>query len=91
MRLNIFALSVVVAIFWGGAIFIVAIANYFWPSYGFAFLEIMSSVYPGFTPGTGFGSIIIGTLYALVDGAVGGAIFAWLYNFLSSKCTGSEK
>jgi hypothetical protein len=24
--------------------------------------------------------VIVGTLYALVDGAAGGAIFAWLYN-----------
>ena len=35
---------------------------------------------PGYHPGTGFGSVLIGTLYALVDGAIGGAIFCGLYN-----------
>lgn len=43
----------------------------------------MSSVYPGYKTVGGFGSVTVGTLYALVDGAVGGAIFAWLYNSFS--------
>jgi hypothetical protein len=30
----------------------------------------------------GWSSIIFGTLYAIIDGAIGGAIFAWLYNVL---------
>ena len=33
----------------------------------------------------GFGSVIVGTLYALVDGLIVGAIFAWLYNRLLGK------
>ena len=33
-------------------------------------------------PGTGVGSVVIGTIYALVDGFIGGAIFGWLYNRL---------
>lgn len=28
----------------------------------------------------GFGSVVVVTLYALVDGAVGGFLLAWLYN-----------
>ncbi len=45
----------------------------------------MDGLYPGYAPG-GFGSVIMGTLYALVDGAIGGAVFAWLYNrILGSK------
>ncbi|MBI1993008.1 MAG: hypothetical protein HYS67_01045 [Deltaproteobacteria bacterium] len=27
-----------------------------------------------------FGSVIVATLYALIDGAIGGVLFAWLYN-----------
>ena len=50
-----------------------------WPSYGATFLEVVSSLYPGYEPG-GLGQVISGTLYALVDGAIGGAIFAWIYN-----------
>ena len=36
----------------------------------------------GYHPGTGMGSVVIGTIYALVDGFVGGAVFGWLYNLL---------
>ena len=41
----------------------------------------MSSIYPGYDVG-GFGSVIVGTLYGLIDGWVGGVILAWLYNKL---------
>ena len=85
MRINVIALSVAAGLLWGAAIFIVASANSIWPSYGGAFLELAASIYSGYDPGPGIGSIIIGTLYGLVDGAIGGAIFGWLYNFLSRK------
>ena len=82
MRFNITALAVTAGLFWGGAILIVASANLIWPGYGQAFLQLAASVYPGYDPGTSFGPVVIGTLYGLVDGAIGGAIFAWLYNLL---------
>ena len=85
MRINVIALSVTAGLFCGAAILIVAFAHSIWPSYGGAFLELASSIYSGYDPGPGIGSIIIGTLYGLVDGAIGGAIFGWLYNFLSRK------
>jgi hypothetical protein len=40
----------------------------------------MASVYPGYTGEPSFGQVIVGTLYGLVDGAIGGALIAWLYN-----------
>jgi hypothetical protein len=85
MKFSVSALSMTAAIIWGGAIFIVSLANLVWPNYGFAFLDVVSSVYPGYQPGTGFGSVIVGTLYALVDAAIAGAIFAWLYNLIASR------
>ena len=85
MRFNIIALSITAGLLWGALILIVASANAIWPSYGGAFLELASSIYSGYDPGPGIGSIIIGTLYGLVDGAIGGAIFGWLYNYLSRK------
>jgi hypothetical protein len=85
MRINVIALSVTAGLFWGAAIFMVASAHSIWPSYGGAFLEFSSSIYPGYDPDPGIGSIFMGTLYGLVDGAIGGAIFGWLYNFLSRK------
>ena len=85
MRLNVIALSVTAGLFCGAAILIVAGANAIWPTYGRAFLDLAASIYPGYRPGSGAGSIITGTLYALVDGAIAGAVFGWIYNLLSRR------
>lgn len=89
MRFNVTALTLTAGLFWGGAMFIVAVANLIWPNYGSAFLDLAASIYPGYRPGTGAGSIITGTLYALVDGAIGGAVFAWLYNVFAPRRPGA--
>jgi len=83
MRINVIALSVTAAVFWSAAILAVATANLIWPDYGGAFLEVVASIYPGYHPSQDLGSIITGTLYGLVDGAIAGAIFGWLYNLIS--------
>lgn len=85
MRFNITALAVTASLFWGGAVLIVASANVIWPGYGQAFLQLAASVYPGYDPGTSFGPVVIGTLYGVVDGAVGGALFGWIYNAMSGS------
>lgn len=83
MKLSVTAMALTAGLFWGAAMLIVAAANLIWPGYGRAFLDLAASVYPGYRPASGVGSVITGTLYALVDGAVGGLVFAWLYNLLS--------
>ncbi len=83
MRLNIKALSFAAGLLWGGAMLVVAWANLMWPDYGRAFLDLCASIYPGYQPGGGAGSVVSGTLYALVDGAIGDAVFAWLYNLIA--------
>ncbi|MBI3044641.1 MAG: hypothetical protein HYY78_17625 [Betaproteobacteria bacterium] len=83
MKLNIGAFTLAVGLFWGGAILLVGVSNLIWPGYGRAFLQLVSSMYPGYTGGATIGQVVIGTLYGLVDGAIGGAVFAWLYNWLS--------
>ena len=83
MKLSIKGLAIASAILWGLAILIVGIANMMFPGYGFNFLEVVGSIYPGYQPGTGFLSVIIGSLYAVVDAGIGAAIFAWLYNFFT--------
>ena len=85
MRLNIAALSMASGLLWGGCILVVAAANLIWPNYGLVFLQLCASIYPGYHPGTGIGSVVTGTIYALVDGAVGGAIFVWLYNLFAAR------
>jgi len=81
MRLCVRTTALTLAILWALAFFSMALAQQIWPAYGVAFLDLMDSVYPGYAPG-GFGSVITGTLYAVVDGAICGAVLAWLYNRL---------
>ena len=85
MSLNIKALAIVGAVLMGGCMLVVGIANLIFPAYGVAFLELMASIYPGYHGPAGFGSVIIAALYGGVDGAVCGAILAWLYNLADGK------
>lgn len=80
MKLSVKSLTITMAVFWGGTVFIVALVNFLSPPYGKAFLDLVSSVYPGYKSVGSLSSVIVGTLYALVDGAAGGVIFAWTYN-----------
>lgn len=79
MRLSVKALAIAIAVSWAAGVLLVGIAHLVWPSYGTGFLEMVASVYPGYEVG-GFGSVVVGTLYAMVDGAICGAVVAWLYN-----------
>jgi len=84
MRLCTKSMGLAIGLIWGGAMLVIGLANLMWPEYGVGFLHLVASIYPGYTPG-GFGSVIVGTLYALVDGFIGGLIFAWLYNMFATK------
>ena len=89
MRLNVIALSLTSALVWGSAIFLVATENLIWPDYGRAFLELAAAIYPGYQAAPSIGSIVTGSVYGFVDGAIGGAVFAWLYNLLSRRFPGA--
>jgi len=80
MKLNVKAMAITTGVLWGGAMLLTALANLIWPPYGQACLEMMSSVYPGYKATASFYQVVVGTLYAIVDGGIGGAILAWLYN-----------
>jgi len=83
MQLSPKALGITSGLLWGGLMLVVGLANIIVPAYGSAFLQAMSSVYPGFHASGKFADVLVGTGYALVDGAVGGWIFGWLYNFFA--------
>lgn len=78
MQLNISAAAVAFGLLWRACILAIAAANVIWPSYGQAIRKLCASIYPGYRAGTVIGSVSTGTIYALVDDAIGGAIFAWL-------------
>ena len=85
MKLNIKALALTAGILWALALLLVGAANLMWSGYGVAFIQLMASIYPGYHAAGSIGDLIVGILYALVDGAICGLVFAWLYNFLVGK------
>ncbi len=85
MKLNIKAFCLTTGILWALAVFLVGLANLVWPGYGGAFLQLIASIYPGYDAGRSMGAVIVGTLYALLDGLVLGLVFAWLYNLLAGR------
>ena len=89
--LSVRALSITISIFGGGNILITGLANLIWPSYGTAFLELAASIYPGYQATASLGSVIVGTLYGLLDGFVAGLII-WLgLQFVcSQECCGNR-
>jgi len=80
MRLNLKAISIASGILWGMAVFLTGMGNLIWSEYGNEFLQVIASLYPGFDAKGSFGDVIVGTLYALVDGAACGLVFGWIYN-----------
>lgn len=84
MRLNIKATMITAAVMWGGCYLLTALLNWWFPPYGDAWLQLARSIYPGYRATAGFAGVIVVTLYALVDGAVFGALFAWIYNAVAA-------
>jgi hypothetical protein len=83
MTLSVRSLAIVSALLWGGGILFAGLVNLAAPFYGSAFLQCVSSIHPGFHNSRTFVDVLVGTGYALFDGAVGGALFGWLYNSFS--------
>ncbi len=80
-RISARAMALVAALLWGGCLLLVGLINIGTPSYGAEFLRMMSSVYPGFHDTRTWGEVVLGAVYGLVDGAIAGLLFAWLYNW----------
>ena len=85
MKLNLKAFALACGLFWGLSVFCLAWWLYIREGAG-ANPTALSRIYPGFsiTPAGSF----IGLAWGFVDGAIGGAIFAWLYNCL--VCRGEK-
>jgi hypothetical protein len=89
MRLSLKSLTFACGLLWGGAILFVGLINLASASYGMEFLNLASSVYPGFHNSRTFADVLVGTGYGLVDGAIAGFLLGWLYNLFipSAKAT----
>jgi len=80
VTLNIKAFGAAFGVLWGGCVLLLGLGNLMWPGYGRAVLDLAASIYPGFNPDGGLIDVLVGTLYSVLDGAIGGAVFAWVYN-----------
>jgi hypothetical protein len=75
----------------GGSVLLVGLINLSDAAYGRELLELLASVYPGYTPDRTIESVMILTGYGLFDGALKGWLFAWLYNrALKNRDKGQE-
>jgi hypothetical protein len=87
MKLNIKAFALTCSLIWGFGLF-----GLTWWIMAFegqtGEVTIVGKIYRGFSI-TPLGSLI-GLGWALADGFVGGLIFAWLYNALSSRWSDSK-
>ncbi|MBS0290652.1 MAG: bacteriophage holin [Proteobacteria bacterium] len=82
-RLSACALGTSLGVLSGVFILILGLMAHFF-QYGSAWVNMASSVYLGFaaTPQ----GIIIGIIWAFVEGFVFGYLLAWIYNFVAKKC-----
>ena len=80
MRVRIRTASLTFAMFVAILMIVVGLARLVSEDYGQAFVEVMASLYPGYTGTANFPQVIIGALYGALDGAVAGAVLSWLYN-----------
>lgn len=60
MKFSVKGMGLAMGLGWGGVIFVTALANFFWPTYGTAFLKAMDSVYPRLPCGDGVGKRLRG-------------------------------
>ena len=88
MKLSVKALAITSGLVWGGAMLTCGLVNLAARPYGRRFLELMSSVYPGFHNSRTVGDVFVGAGYGFVDGAVGGAVMAAIYNQFAHQGTG---
>ncbi|TAM78715.1 MAG: hypothetical protein EPN47_20215 [Acidobacteria bacterium] len=80
MQLSVKGVGLTIGILWALCILLVGLINLAAPSYGTAFLGLASSIYPGFHNTRHFLDVLVGAIYGLVDGGIGGAVMALLYN-----------
>ena len=82
MKLDVKAFALTAGLIWGFGLFFLTwwIIAFDGPSTD---AGLLGSIYRGYTL-TPVGSFI-GFVWALVDGFVGGAVFAWLYNLMAGR------
>ena len=89
MKLSVKSLAIGSGLIWSGCMLTCGLVNLAAPSYARRFLEVMSSVYPGFHNSRTIADVLVGAGYGLVDGAAAGAVLAALYNQFAERVAGA--
>jgi hypothetical protein len=63
-------------------VFISVLAAMIWSGYASNFMSALSSIYGPLGFSVSFLGLILGTIYAFIDGFILTGIFAWIYNKL---------
>jgi hypothetical protein len=70
VKVSLKAIAIAAGVLWGGAILLLGLINLARPSFGLSFLQVISSVYPGFHVSRTIGDVRITPLRALIYLAV---------------------
>jgi len=79
MKLNVKAFGLTGGILWGAIMFIMTLAAM--TGYGAGLMNAIGTIYIGYK--VGFVGAFVGLVYGFLDGLIGCAVFAWLYNKLA--------
>jgi len=83
MKLDVKAFTVAVSLLWGLGVFFLTLWMLLFDTAAAGEQTLIGKIYLGYTV-SGAGAMI-GLVWGLVDGLLGGAIFALLYNFLVDR------
>lgn len=85
MKLSVKGLALSFGVLWGLCIFIMTLVALYFNGYGQVFLDSTAGAfYPYYD--TSLQGAFIGLVAGFVDGVIGGALVAWLYNKFSKCC-----
>jgi hypothetical protein len=84
VKLSLKAMIIAGALFKAAVFLFISLMNLVLRPYGGAYLAILSSLYPGYDPVSPL-AVIVGTVYSLLAGALGGLLFSYLYNFFGAR------
>ena len=85
MKLSPKAMALTFGLLWGAAMLLVGSVNVLDETYGGDFLKMLAGLYPGFEGQGRFGNVLIGSVWGLVDGLIGGWLVAFVYNLFAAR------
>ncbi|WP_366944979.1 bacteriophage holin [Candidatus Thioglobus sp.] len=80
-KLNTKSVALSLGIMWSLGILFISILTLITNSYLHNIVDFLSTIYLGYS--LSFSGIIAGMIWGFFDAAIGGFVFAWLYNKLS--------